>query len=102
VDDRLERVRGTPKAPTFVYNGINDELIWIKPLDQLVASWCKRGADIYYYRDPLGVEHIQGTANFAALGVPYLLARFAGEKAPTTCGGKPAGSDLPAPAKSTI
>ncbi|MHB8690367.1 MAG: lipase family protein [Solirubrobacteraceae bacterium] len=74
-----------PTAPTFVYNGIHDELIWIKPLDELVARYCRAGARIDYYRDPLGLEHIQGTANFIALALPYLTARFAGQRVPDTC-----------------
>ena len=75
----------TPTAPTFVYNGISDELIWIKPLDALVAQYCAAGANLDYYRDPLGLEHIQGLANFVALAIPYLTARFAGDRVPDTC-----------------
>ncbi|MGH9065900.1 MAG: lipase family protein, partial [Acidimicrobiales bacterium] len=76
----------TPTAPTFFYNGIYDELVWIKPLDALVASYCAAGAKIDYYRDPAGLEHIQGVANFAPLALSYLDARFAGGPVPDTCG----------------
>jgi hypothetical protein len=74
-----------PTAPTFIYNGIHDELITINPLDTLVAQYCRAGADIDYVRDPLGFEHIQGLVNFVALAVPYLTARFAGDEVPDTC-----------------
>jgi hypothetical protein len=110
---RVERIinlnalgHATPTAPTFVYNGVHDELIWIKPLDALVAQYCRAGAHIDYFRDPAGVEHIQGVANFAALALPYLTGRFAGDPVPDTCGstagsrpasgsGPPAGQSAP-------
>jgi hypothetical protein len=76
----------TPTAPTFYYNAINDELIWIKPLDQLVAHYCAHRARIYYYRDPAGAEHIQGAVNWGPLAQAYMDARFAGVPAPDTCG----------------
>ena len=76
----------TPRAPTFFYNAIHDELVWIKPLDDLVASYCAHGAMLDYFRDPAGFEHIQGVANFAPLALAYLNNRFAGDPAPDTCG----------------
>ena len=76
----------TPSAPTFYYNGIQDELIWIKPLDQLVAYDCLHGARIDYYRDPAGAEHIQGAGNWGALANAYIDRRFAGDPVPDTCG----------------
>ena len=75
-----------PKAPTFYYNGITDELIWIKPLDRLVASYCARGTPISYFRDPGGLEHIQALGNWAPLAHEYIDNRFAGQPPPTTCG----------------
>jgi hypothetical protein len=90
---RVERIinrnalgHATPAAPTFVYNGIHDELIWIKPLDALIAQYCRAGARIEYFRDPAGIEHIQGVANFTALAIPYLTGRFAGNAVPDNCG----------------
>lgn len=76
---------GTPTAPTFFYNAISDELVWIKPLDNLVAQYCAAGATLDYYRDPAGLEHIQATATFVPLALSYLTDRFAGSPAPSTC-----------------
>jgi hypothetical protein len=76
----------TPKAPTFYYNAIFDEIIWIAPLDALVAEYCAAGADVFYVRDPAGVEHIQGAANFIPMALDYIEARFAGAPVVTTCG----------------
>jgi len=75
-----------PKAPTFYYNGIFDELIWIKPLDRLVAFYCAHGATISYFRDPAGVEHIQAVANWGPMAHAYIEQRFAGTPPPSTCG----------------
>jgi hypothetical protein len=80
----------TPTAPTFFYNGEHDELITIKALDELVARYCAGGATLDYFRDPAGVEHIQGVADFTPLALQYLNDRFNGVPAPTTC--------MPAPA----
>ncbi len=76
----------TPTAPTFYYNAIGDEIIWIAPLDALVAEYCAAGADIHYVRDPAGVEHIQAAGHFIPKALAYIEARFAGQPVPSTCG----------------
>jgi hypothetical protein len=75
----------TPTSPTFFYNGEHDELITIKALDALVGRYCDAGATLDYVRDPAGVEHIQGVANFYPLALKYLADRFNGDPPPTTC-----------------
>jgi hypothetical protein len=76
-----------PRAPTFYYNAVHDEVVWIKPLDALISYYCAHGARIDYYRDPDAMEHAtMGSDTFAGMTEAYLLARFAGEKAPDTCG----------------
>jgi hypothetical protein len=90
----------TPTAPTFFYNGVHDELITIKALDKLVAYYCANGARLDYFRDPAGVEHIQGVANFFPLALSYLTGRFNGDPVPNTCGpatGHPTGTSIPKP-----
>lgn len=76
----------TPTAPTFYYNAISDEIIWIAPLDALIAEYCAAGAELTYVRDPAGVEHIQAAGNFIPQALAYIEARFAGQPTPTTCG----------------
>jgi hypothetical protein len=76
----------TPTAPTFYYNAVKDEIVWIAPLDALVEEYCAAGADMYYVRDPAGLEHIQAAGNFIAAALNYIEARFAGAAVPTTCG----------------
>jgi hypothetical protein len=75
----------TPTAPTFYYNAVHDELVWIKPLDALVRRYCSGGARIDYYRDALAQEHIEALHDFIPLALAYLENRFAGKPAPTTC-----------------
>jgi len=76
----------TPTAPTFYYNAIKDELVWIKPLDQLVDYYCSHGARIDYFRDPAAQEHIEALGDFVPLAENYVSSRFAGSPVPDTCG----------------
>ena len=78
--------RAAPRAHTFLYNGVNDEIVWIKPLDQMVNYYCAHEAPINYYRDQLGHEHVQDVANFYPLAVDFLNDAFDGVHAPSTCG----------------
>jgi hypothetical protein len=75
-----------PTAPTFYYHAIFDEIVWIAPLDVLVADYCAAGSDLLYVRDRAGVEHIQAAATFIPMALAYIEARFAGIAVPTTCG----------------
>ncbi|MDQ6850837.1 MAG: lipase family protein [Actinomycetota bacterium] len=85
----------TPTAPTFFYNAISDELISVKALDKLVAFYCDNGATIDYFRDPSGVEHVQGAANFFPLALIYLNGRFNGDPVPNTCGPRHPSANAP-------
>lgn len=85
---------GIPTAPTFYYNVIRDELVWIRPLDQLVARDCAHGARIDYFRDPVAQEHIEGLTDFVPLALTYVNDRFAGDTVPDTCGNRDNASAL--------
>jgi hypothetical protein len=76
----------TPTAPTFYYNAVSDEIIWIAPLDALIAEYCAAGANVTYERDPAGIEHIQAAGDFIPQALAYIEARFAGQPVPSTCG----------------
>jgi hypothetical protein len=82
-----------PKAPSYWYNEIGDELAIIKPVDELYAADCGHGAVIDYHRDPIG-EHLTGSVTYVLPSYAYLSDRFAGKPAPDTC---PPGSQKPAP-----
>lgn len=86
VIDENELGHAVPTAPTFYYNAIHDELVWIKPLDQLVAYYCAHGARIDYYRDPVAQEHVEALSDFVPLAETYINDRFAGDPVPVTCG----------------
>jgi Secretory lipase len=91
----------TPTAPTFYYNAIKDELVWIKPLDALVGYYCAHGARIDYFRDPAAQEHIEALGDFVPLAEDYVSSRFAGNPVPDTCGSpanaSPSGGTAPPP-----
>lgn len=76
----------TPTAPTLYYHAVHDEIVWISPMDELVAEYCAEGAPITYIRDQAGAEHIQAAGTFAAISAAYLNARFSGIEISSTCG----------------
>ncbi|HZU78571.1 MAG TPA: lipase family protein [Acidimicrobiales bacterium] len=78
--------QAVPKTPAFYYNAIRDELVWVQPLDQLVAADCAGGAPINYYRDPTALEHTEGGVTFGVVSEAFLAARFAGTPVPDSCG----------------
>jgi hypothetical protein len=83
--DRVNLIRGPRfSAPTFLYHEINDEILIIKPVDELVATQCRQGATIQYVRSPIG-EHLTGAGAYMGPAMQYLADRFAGRDAPNTC-----------------
>jgi hypothetical protein len=91
---RLDLIRGpAPRAPSYWYNEIDDELAIIKPVDELFAADCAQGAVIDYHRDPIG-EHLTGAVTYVVPALAYLADRFAGKPAPNSC---PPGSQPPPP-----
>ncbi len=82
---KLDLITGpVPRAPSYWYNAIHDELAIIRPVDELFAADCARGATIDYYRDP-AVEHNVGAGAYVLPAFNYLKDRFAGKPAPDTC-----------------
>jgi hypothetical protein len=72
-----------PAAPTYIYQGTNDELAITPPVDTLVRTYCGMGAKVQYVKIP--GEHI----TTAGTGVPGALAyvnnRLNGRPAPSSC-----------------
>ncbi len=82
---KLNLITGpVPRAPSYWYNAIHDELAIIGPVDELFAADCARGATIDYYRDP-AVEHNVGAGAYVLPAFNYLKDRFAGKPAPNPC-----------------
>jgi len=85
ISDKLNLIAGPkPKAPSYFFNEINDEIVWIKPVDRLVAANCADGATIEYQRGNLG-GHLVGGAAYSGPAMLFLRERFAGRPAPNTC-----------------
>lgn len=84
--------RAAPTTPTFLYVSQHDELISLSDSDRLAHRYCARGARLDYYRDPVKYsgplgDHLEAAvAGFIPRALAYLAARFAGQRAPDTCG----------------
>lgn len=78
-ENRMGRFR--PAAPLFVYHSINDEILPIKPVDDLVAKYCAAGVSVTYQRDVVS-EHIALVGTGAPAALAWLQDRMAGK--PTT------------------
>ena len=74
----------TPGAPLYVYHAILDELNPIGPVDEMVASYCSRGVDVTYHRDPLS-EHLSLVVTGAQAAIAFLEDRFAGVRPASSC-----------------
>jgi hypothetical protein len=72
-----------PDAPTYIYQGTNDELAITPPVDKLVATYCAMGAKIQYVKI-LG-EHITTAGTGVPGALTYIQGRLNGREAPTTC-----------------
>ena len=80
-----------PSAPTFLYVSQHDELISLPDSDRLASRYCRRGARLDYYRDPVYYQgplgdHLEAAlAGFVPRALTYLDDRFAGRPPPDTC-----------------
>jgi hypothetical protein len=72
-----------PKAPLYVFQSVGDQLMPIADVDNLVKFYCAGGATVQYKRLP-AAEHVIGAVSLSG-GMTYLMDRFAGKAAPTTC-----------------
>jgi len=79
--------RPAPATPLFIFNSRQDELSSTPPVDQLVATWCAKGATIRYETPP--GDHATGSGLFGREVVPWIEDRYAGKPAPTTCPAAP-------------
>jgi hypothetical protein len=72
--------RFRPSAPMYIYHAVNDELLPIKPVDDLVAHYCSEGVPVTYERDLLS-EHIILVGTGAPSALAWLQDRMAGAPA---------------------
>ncbi len=50
---------GVPKMPVFIYKAVYDQLSSVQDTDDLVARYCKVGANILYHRNYLGGHNME-------------------------------------------
>lgn len=72
-----------PQMPVYIWEGTSDELMPIDDADNLVQAYCAGGATVQYKRLS-GIDHILGAVQLSS-GLSYLVDRFDGKAAPTTC-----------------
>lgn len=99
---------GTPSAPLFVGQGTGGELegsVGTKPgigkgdgvmiagdVRTLARQYCSRGVRVQYRQYPL--SHFTSVAPWLPEAYAWLVARFAGVRAPSSCGSIAAGNSL--------
>jgi Secretory lipase len=72
-----------PDAPTYIYQGTNDELAVTPPVDQLVRTYCAMGATVQYVKIP--GEHITTAGTGVPGALAYVNSRLNGRPAPSSC-----------------
>jgi hypothetical protein len=72
-----------PYAPTYIYQGTNDELAITPPVDNLVATYCGMGAKVQYVKI-LG-EHLTTAGTGVPGALAYVQGRLNGRPAPSSC-----------------
>ena len=84
ITNNLTMGGSAPKAPMFVYQGEQDQIVPYKGVDEAVSSYCSLGADIQYYKDPTA-----GHSDLAVDGEPFALSwladRLNGQSASSGC-----------------
>lgn len=78
--DGVMGYHGVPNMPIFLYKAIDDEMSPAWETDDLVASYCKQGANILYHRNILG-GHNQELWGGRARAMDYLSAVIDGTNA---------------------
>ncbi|MFE3193661.1 lipase family protein [Nocardia sp. NPDC059240] len=76
---------GTPSAPLYIYQAMNDEDAPMADTDQLVGDYCARGVNVTYVKHP-GVEHLTGNVAGSPAALDWLGQRLTAAGATTTCG----------------
>ncbi len=76
------------QVPVFVAVGSDDQVVWPDVTQAYTARLCTQGTTVETAVMP-GVPHTGAGFAMADAAVAWIEARFAGEPAPSTCGGPP-------------
>jgi Secretory lipase len=93
----------TPVGPLFVYQAANDEIIPLAGVQSLTDGYCQAGVPVDFVKDELS-DHVSLAVTGAGAALNYLIARFAGDPAPSTCstGGVTVATTLLQPANNLV
>ncbi|GAA3208249.1 lipase family protein [Actinocorallia longicatena] len=73
-----------PKTPIFNYHANTDEIVPVGQADQLVKSWCAKGATVQTTRDWIGEHALEMVLRNGDV-TAFLADRYAGKAAKNTC-----------------
>lgn len=76
--NRLPQPGMSPKAPTYVYHEILDEVIPIELADTMVKKWCEDGTPVTFQRS-LTAEHVFGSHSGAGPVLTWLATTLSGQ-----------------------
>ncbi|QBJ98041.1 lipase [Rhodococcus sp. ABRD24] len=86
--------RSTPNGPVLIVQGRNDDLIPYAQAQQLATDWCDRGATVQLWTAELPpiapgfvVGHGLPMVSGLTVGLDWMVDRFNGVPAPSTCAG---------------
>ncbi len=74
----------TPVGPIFMYQAANDEIIPLAGVQALNNGYCQAGVPVDFVKDELS-DHVSLAVAGAGAALNYLIDRFAGRPAPSTC-----------------
>jgi hypothetical protein len=92
-----------PAGPLFVYQAVNDEIIPLADVQNLTDGYCSQGVPVDFVKDEVS-DHVSLAVSGAGAALNYLIARFAGDPAPSTCatGGTTVATSVLQPASNLV
>jgi predicted esterase len=75
--------KNAPKIPVYIWSETNDELMPIADANALAKTYCANGVKLQYRR--IATDHVLGALQLSSSGMSYVVDRFNGKAAPTTC-----------------
>lgn len=82
-----------PKVPLYVYQGIDDELVPCKSVDNIVEYYCRAGVSVEYWKNTHG-DHMGTEYDGIEFALHWLDSRLNSNNTPTICTFKEANFSL--------
>ncbi|KAA8917458.1 hypothetical protein TRICI_000407 [Trichomonascus ciferrii] len=82
-----------PKVPLYIYQGIKDELVSCKSVDEIVKHYCRAGVSVEYCQNTHG-DHMETEYDGIEFALHWLDTRLNSNHTPTGCSFKKANFSL--------